>query len=44
MVSHAPSIPSATDPAQPGCFLYDGKWEQGQVRAETIQVRGQEAM
>jgi penicillin amidase len=29
-----------TDPAHPGCFLFDGKWEPAQLRAETIQVRG----
>ncbi|MSQ94530.1 MAG: penicillin acylase family protein [Gemmataceae bacterium] len=33
-----------TDPAHPGCFFFDGKWEPGQLRAETIQVRGQEAV
>ena len=33
-----------TDPAHPGCFLFDGKWEPAQLRAETIQVRGQEAV
>jgi penicillin G amidase len=27
---------------QPGCFLYDGEWEPAQLRAEIIQVRGQE--
>jgi penicillin amidase len=31
-----------TDPAHPGCFLYDGKWEPARLRAETIQVRGRE--
>ena len=31
-----------TDPAHPGCFLFDGKWEPAQLRAETIQVRGGE--
>ena len=31
-----------TDPAHPSCFLYDGKWEPAQLRAEVIQVRGQE--
>jgi penicillin amidase len=31
-----------TDPAQPGCFLFDGKWEPAQLRSETIQVCGQE--
>ncbi|MBI1832786.1 MAG: penicillin acylase family protein [Planctomycetes bacterium] len=33
-----------TDSAHPGCFLYDGKWEPAQLRSETIQVRGQEAL
>jgi penicillin amidase len=33
-----------TDPAQPGCFFYDGRWEPAQLRAETIQVRGQEPL
>ena len=33
-----------TDPAFPGCFLFDGKWEPAQLRAEIIQVRGQEAV
>ena len=31
-----------TDAAHPGEFFYDGKWEPAQLRAETIQVRGQE--
>jgi penicillin amidase len=31
-----------TDPAHPGSFLFDGKWEPAQLRAETIHVRGQE--
>ncbi|HZZ78188.1 MAG TPA: penicillin acylase family protein [Gemmataceae bacterium] len=31
-----------TDPAHPGCFLFDGKWEPAQLRVETIQVRGSE--
>ena len=31
-----------TDPEHPGCFLYDGKGEPAQLRAEIIQVRGQE--
>lgn len=29
-----------TDPAHPGCFLYDGQWEPAQERVEIIQVRG----
>lgn len=29
-----------TDPAHPGCFLYDGQWEPAHERVETIQVRG----
>lgn len=33
-----------TDPDHPGCFLFDGKWEPAQLRSETIQVRGGEAV
>lgn len=29
-----------TDPAHPGCFLFDGKWEPARERKETIRVRG----
>jgi penicillin amidase len=29
-----------TDPAHPGCFLYDGHWEPARERHEVIQVRG----
>ncbi|MFZ4662442.1 MAG: penicillin acylase family protein [Caldilineaceae bacterium] len=29
-----------TDPAHPGCFLYDGQWEPAQEMTETILVRG----
>src|SRR5205807_1801687 len=29
-----------TDPAHPGCFLYDGRWEPAHERSELIQVRG----
>ena len=29
-----------TDPAHPGCFLFDGKWEKARERQETIRVRG----
>jgi penicillin amidase len=29
-----------TDPAHPGCFLYDGKWEPVKERQETIRVKG----
>lgn len=29
-----------TDPAHPGCFLYDDQWEPAQEIIETIQVRG----
>jgi penicillin G amidase len=32
------------DADHPSCFLFDGKWEPAQLRAETIQVRGQEAI
>lgn len=28
-----------TDPAHPGCFLYDGKWEPARERIETIHVK-----
>jgi penicillin G amidase len=28
-----------TDPAHPGCYLYDGAWEKARTREETIQVR-----
>jgi penicillin amidase len=29
-----------TDPAHPGCFLHDGRWEPARERVEEIQVRG----
>src|SRR5262249_43155403 len=29
-----------TDPAHPGCFLFDGKWEPSRQREELINVRG----
>lgn len=29
-----------TDPAHPGCFLYDGQWEPAHERHEIIRVRG----
>jgi penicillin amidase len=29
-----------TDPAHPGCFLFDGGWERAGERRETIRVRG----
>lgn len=29
-----------TDPAHPGCFLYDGQWEPAREVTETILVRG----
>ena len=29
-----------TDPAHPGAFLYDGRWEPGRERVEEITVRG----
>ncbi|HEX5271385.1 MAG TPA: penicillin acylase family protein [Gemmataceae bacterium] len=28
------------DPAQPGCFLYDGRWEPWRERAEVIDIKG----
>ena len=31
-----------TDPARPGMFLYDGRWEPARERSETIAVRGGE--
>lgn len=31
-----------TDPAHPGAFLYDGRWEPARERSETIAVRGGE--
>jgi penicillin amidase len=30
----------ATDPAHPGCFLHDGRWEPARERQEIIRVRG----
>lgn len=30
------------DPAHPGCFLHDGRWEPATVREETFTVRGKE--
>lgn len=30
-----------TDPAHPGAFLYDGKWEPARERVEVIDVKGQ---
>jgi penicillin amidase len=29
-----------TDPAHPGCFLFDGRWEPARERRETIAVKG----
>src|SRR5205807_1999041 len=29
-----------TDPAHPGCFLYDGRWEPARERQEVIRVKG----
>ena len=29
-----------TDPAHPGCFLYDGRWEPARQTVEVIRVRG----
>ena len=31
-----------TDPAHPGCFLYDGRWEPAREREEVIDVKGGE--
>jgi penicillin amidase len=31
-----------TDPAHPGCFLFDGRWEPARTIEETIPVKGQE--
>jgi penicillin amidase len=31
-----------TDPAHPGCFLFDGRWEPARTAEETIQVKGRE--
>jgi penicillin amidase len=31
-----------TDPAHPGCFLYNGRWERGRERREVIHVKGAE--
>src|SRR5262245_32323102 len=31
-----------TDPAHPGCFLFDGKWEPARERLEVIDVKGSE--
>jgi penicillin amidase len=31
-----------TDPAHPGCFLFDGRWEPARERVETIAVKGGE--
>jgi penicillin amidase len=33
-----------TDPAHPGCYLYDGVWEPMRELRETIQIRGSEAV
>jgi penicillin amidase len=30
-----------TDPAHPGCYLYDGHWEPAAEREEVIQVKGE---
>lgn len=29
-----------TDPAHPGCFLFDGQWEPGRERVEVIAIKG----
>jgi penicillin G amidase len=31
-----------TDPAHPGCFVHDGRWEPAREREEVIAVRGRE--
>ncbi len=31
-----------TDPAHPGCYLYDGHWEPARERTEVVEVRGAE--
>lgn len=33
-----------TDPAHPGCYLNDGRWEPGREVVETIAVKGQSAV
>jgi penicillin amidase len=33
-----------TDPAHPGCFLYDGRWELARERVEIIHVKGGESV
>lgn len=33
-----------TDPAHPGCFLYDGQWEPAREWTEVIKVKGQEPL
>ena len=33
-----------TDPAHPGAFLYDGRWEPARERVEEIKVRGGESV
>ena len=33
-----------TDPAHPGAFLYDGRWEPARERVEAIKVRGGETV
>ncbi|HZW33423.1 MAG TPA: penicillin acylase family protein [Isosphaeraceae bacterium] len=33
-----------TDPAHPGCFLHDGRWEPARTAEEVIQVKGQEPL
>lgn len=33
-----------TDPAHPGCFLFDGQWLPSRSREEVVQVRGAEAV
>ncbi len=33
-----------TDPAHPGCFLFDGRWEPARERREVIRVKGAESV
>ena len=33
-----------TSPEHPGCFLYEGNWEQGTTRREIIEVRDSQAV
>ncbi|HEY3965244.1 MAG TPA: penicillin acylase family protein [Planctomycetaceae bacterium] len=33
-----------SDPAHPGCFLFDGQWEPARERVEVIDIKGHEAV